>query len=86
MSSTKENISGRQIAAARELLGITQGQLAEAAGLHRQVLARIEAAKVVPRTATLAKIRDALERRGITFSNGDKPCVCLDYSKAVIPA
>lgn len=85
MSSENQKISGRQIAAARELLNITQQQLAAASGVHAIVLARVEAGRVVPKEATLTKIREALERRGIVFSNGDKPGVFLDNSKAVIP-
>lgn len=85
MSSENQKISGRQIAAARELLNITQQQLAAASGVHAVVLARIESGKVVPKEATLTKIREALERRGIVFSNGSKPGVFFDDSKADIP-
>jgi predicted transcriptional regulator len=78
-------ITGRQIAAARELLDITQDGLSTACGIQKAVLARIEKGKVVPRESTLDKIREALELRGIVFTNGDKPSVTLDRSKAVIP-
>jgi len=30
-------------------------------------------------------IRDALEKRGIIFTNGDVPGVALDRSKAIFP-
>ena len=70
MSSTKNRIHGRQIAAARELLRLSQGDLAAAVGMLPQALARIEADRVVPREATLGKIVAELERRGIEFING----------------
>ena len=72
MSSNNRPITGRQIAAARELLDITQRELAEAVGLLVQSLARIEATKG-PRERTsraLMLIRAELERRGIEFING----------------
>lgn len=70
MSSTKKRINGRQIAAARELLRVSQGELAAAVGMLPQALARIEADRVVPREGTLTRIVSELERRGIEFING----------------
>lgn len=70
MSSTKKRITGRQIAAARELLNLTQRDLAAAIGMLQPMLARIEAAKVTPRIATLERIAAELERRGVEFLNG----------------
>jgi len=70
MSSSKNRVHGRQIAAARELLRLSQGDLAESVGMLPQALARIEADRVVPREATLSKIVAELERRGIEFING----------------
>ena len=85
MSSENNKISGRQIAAARELLNITQAQLAAAADVHSVVLSRIESGTVQPRDNTIAKVRDALERRGIEFLNGGSPGVRLHGEKSVIP-
>lgn len=72
MSSTNRQITGRQIAAARELLDITQRELADAVGIFSESLARIEAAKEARqrRSSTLTLIIKELERRGIEFING----------------
>lgn len=78
------SISGRQIAAARELLKMTRAELAAAAEVGISSVYRIEEDLKVPRRATFNAIREALEKRGIVFANGDKPSVTLDRSKAVI--
>ena len=70
MSSPKTRVSGRQIAAARELLRLSQGDLAAAVSMLPQALARIEADRVRPRANTLSRIINELERRGIEFING----------------
>jgi transcriptional regulator with XRE-family HTH domain len=82
MSSEKIEITGRQIAAARELLNLTQADLADAIGMFRQNLTKLETGKVAPRQRTLKKIRDVLERRGIEFTNGNGPGVRLNTAKA----
>lgn len=81
MSSEKARIFGRQLAAARELLNITQAQLAEAAGVHQPIIARIEAGTVDPRPATIAKLQEAIERQGVEFTNGDNPGVRFKSSR-----
>ena len=83
MSSAK--IDGRHVAAARELLKLTQDDLARAAGVSRLSVFNFENNKTITRPSTVAKIREALERRGIEFTNGGKPGVRLDPEKAVIP-
>ncbi len=71
MSSNNRPISGRQIAAARELLDITQRDLVEALGINGTTLARIESAKHRTRESqVLTLIVRELERRGIEFING----------------
>ena len=70
MSSEKKRVSGRQIAAARDLLNVSQTDFAVAIGMLRPALARIEAGRVRPRIATMARIVTELERRGIEFING----------------
>lgn len=72
MSSKNRQITGRQIAAARELLDITQRELAESVGIFSESLARIEAAKGARQrlSSTLILIINELERRGIEFING----------------
>ncbi len=75
-------ISGSQIAAARELLKITQAELAEAAGVGMRTVVRFETGDAEPHAANLEKIRSELERRGIEFTNGTGVGVRLDYEKA----
>lgn len=75
MSTEKARIFGRQLAAARELLNITQAQLATAAGVHQPIIARIESGTVEPRESTVAKLRAAIERQGVEFTNGRNPGV-----------
>jgi transcriptional regulator with XRE-family HTH domain len=66
-------ISGKQVAAARELIGITQDELAKALGLDGNTISRFEGGQSEPHRANLAKIQAELERRGIDFTNGDSP-------------
>lgn len=82
MSSEKARIFGRQLAAARELLNITQAQLAEAAGVHQPIIARIEAGTVDPRATTIAKLQEAIERQGVEFTNGRNPGVRFKDDRA----
>ena len=74
--------SGRQVAAARELLGLTQAELAEAAGVGISTLYSFESGKAEPYRASLDKISAELERRGIEFTNGTGTGVRLDHTKA----
>ena len=59
MTSLKggENI---KLAVARKLKGFSQGQLAEAAGVSRVTVARLERGKYSPNMKTLARIANAL--------------------------
>jgi transcriptional regulator with XRE-family HTH domain len=75
-------ISGRQIAAARDLLGITQQELAEAAGVSKNTLIRFETGQGEPHAPNKAKIEQELFKRGIEFTNGTGIGVRLDYEKA----
>lgn len=84
-STKKVQASGPQIRAARNLLQITQRQLADAAGVDINTVSAYERAQHPAYDSTALKIQEALERRGIVFTNGDKPSVTLDRSKAVIP-
>jgi transcriptional regulator with XRE-family HTH domain len=68
------------------MLGWTQRELAEAAGVSAQTIKFFENGRNEPRDETLDRLREAFERRGIVFTNGDKPSVTLDPSKAIIPA
>jgi len=74
-----EKISIRQIKAARELLGWTQDELAEASGVSLPTIARLEAedGQLGGRDGTQKKIVSALEKAGIEFTNGDSAGVRL---------
>ncbi len=78
-------ITGRQIAAARELIRMTQADLAVAAGVGENTVYRVETSETAARAGTLEKLTRALELRGIEFLNGGEPGVRLRPSKAVIP-
>ena len=70
MSTEKiKKISVKQVKAARMLLGWSQADLGEAAGLGRVTVPRIEAVdgELGGRSKTRAKIRTALEKAGIEF-------------------
>lgn len=75
-------ISGRQVTAARGLLGITQAELAQAAGLSMDTVFSFEAGQTNPYPRSLEKIVAELERRGIEFTNGTGTGVRLDHAKA----
>lgn len=75
-------VSGAQVAAARNLLRITQEELAEAADVSYRTVLRFEAGQAEPQAASLQKILAALERRGIEFTNGTGMGVRLNYQKA----
>lgn len=75
-------ISGKQIASARELLGLTQPELALAAGVSDQTISNFETNRSDPYPATVEKITAALERRGIEFTNGTGMGVRLNFEKA----
>ena len=75
-------IAGKQVAAARELLGITQPELAAAAGVSENTVLKFETNKSEPYPATLEKIVSELQRRGIEFTNGDGAGVRINYAKA----
>lgn len=60
-------ISPKQIKAARALLGFTQADLAERAGLSATGLNNIESGGTDPRASTLRAIQEALEAAGVQF-------------------
>ena len=68
-------ILGRQLAAARSLLGWSQDQLALAADVGKQAIARWELGQTVPHESTIKRVVDAIEARGVEFTNGDQPGV-----------
>ena len=70
-------ITGKHIAAARALLGISQTQLAEATGVAAHTILRFETNQSEPRSATVEVLRRYLETRGIEFANSGAPGVRL---------
>lgn len=75
-------VSGKQVASARELLGITQGELASAAGVGLQTVVGFETGRTEPYPVNLAKILAELDRRGIEFTNGTGIGIRLNFEKA----
>ncbi len=59
-----------QVGAARYILGWSQTDLAEAAGLGRATIVAFENSTREPYTSVRTAIRDALERAGIKFIFG----------------
>lgn len=71
--------TGRQIAAARTLLGMTQPQLSTQANISAGTLKRMEASEgeVVGMANNVAAVVSALEKAGVEFMNGGEPGVKL---------
>lgn len=62
--------TGKQIKAARALLGFSQVDLAERAGVHANSVKYWEAREAVPDDGGAAMIREALKRAGVVFVPG----------------
>jgi len=78
----KMKISGSQVLAARDLLGLTQTELARAAGVSEMTVVNFETGKHEPYASTVEKIKSELERRGIEFTNGTGMGIRLNYATA----
>ena len=65
-------ITARQIRAARALLGWSQQQLADAAIVSLNALARLEKGIVDSRVSTVLAIQKALAKAGIEFLSADQ--------------
>jgi transcriptional regulator with XRE-family HTH domain len=78
-------ITGRQIAAARTLIGLTQAELADAANISVPTLKRMEASNgpASGLSNNVASVRTALEAAGVEFipENGGGPGVRLRKTK-----
>ena len=85
LSSEKIKANRSTLKAARVQLGMDQAQLAGAAGLSRQAVVQFEKNQTVPHESTWVAIQNALEARGIVFTNGDKPGFYFDKDKAIVP-
>ena len=81
MSTQKVSIP--QIKAARALLGWSQDDLAAKSGVSQPTIKRLEAkgGQLGGRAETGDKIRRALEKAGIEFTNGNSPGVRLKARK-----
>ncbi|MFW2228468.1 helix-turn-helix transcriptional regulator [Rhizobium sp. CRRU65] len=58
--------------AARSLLGLSQEELADVAGVSRQIVVRIEKADGSVLVDAVTKVRVALETQGIIFLDGSR--------------
>lgn len=85
MSSGKVRADRDTLRAARVRLNMDQGQLAKAAGLTRTTVSDFEIGKTAPHESSRQAIQEAMEARGIVFTNGDKPGFYFDKDKAIIP-
>jgi hypothetical protein len=72
-------VTGRQIAAARTLLGMNQPELAARARISLPTLKRMEASPsdAVGMVNNVGSVRMALEAAGVEFTNGEQPGVRL---------
>ena len=72
-------ITGRQLKAARALVGWEQTDLARKAGVAISTVRRMESfqGEIGARTSTLSVVTKALERAGIEYLDGGKPGVRL---------
>jgi transcriptional regulator with XRE-family HTH domain len=64
MPSEKAVIFGQRLRELRERAGLTQGQLAERAGMHRQGIAKLELGEREPLWSTVQALAEAL---GVSF-------------------
>ena len=62
---------------ARAALDLSLSDLAKAAGVHRNTISNFETGKYAGDPKSLDKIRKALEKAGLEFTNGDSPGVRL---------
>lgn len=65
-------ITAAQARGARAMLGMHQADLAKDAGVTRSTLATFEAGQTNPHPATLERMRQVLEERGIVFFESDE--------------
>jgi predicted transcriptional regulator len=72
-------ITGRQLRAARALVGMEQTELAKRARVAIGTIRRMEgfAGEIGSRTSTLSLVQRALEKAGIEFLNDGQPGVRL---------
>lgn len=66
---TPPPMEGRQIRAARALLGMSQGALCEAAGISRATLTDLENDTGDPRRSSIASVEAAFQSLGVIFTD-----------------
>lgn len=64
-----------QCRAGRGIVFLTQAKLAELADVPRNVVVDFEVSSLPPKPTYLEAMRQALERRGVEFVDGDPPSV-----------
>jgi DNA-binding XRE family transcriptional regulator len=69
----EQKVTAAQVRGARGLLGWSQQQLAEKAGLVRRTIASIEAADTRVSNESLGAVRSALENEGVVFTDPGAP-------------
>jgi predicted transcriptional regulator len=74
-------ITPAQCRAARGLVEMDQGTLADDAMVSRSVIIDFEKGRRVPTRNNLAAIQRVLEEAGVEFTNGDSPGVRLRKKK-----
>jgi transcriptional regulator with XRE-family HTH domain len=77
--------TGNQLRAARVLVGLTQGELAQRCGMHLNSISAMEKRGAESLTSGLDSINEvvrALEALGIEFTNGDAIGVRLRQSQS----
>ena len=76
-------ITGRQLRAARVLIGMEQIDLAKRARVSIGTIRRMEGfeGEIGARTSTLSLVKRALEKAGVEFLNDDRPGVRLRSSQ-----
>ena len=79
ISKNHPGLTGRQLAAARTLVSLSQTELASQANISVPTLKRMEACqgKVSGYLNNILAVKEALEDHGIDFTNGDGPGVRL---------
>ena len=85
MSTEKVRAGRRIMKAARVFLLMEQSELAAAARVSNPTLSAFELGKVKPQQLTRLAIQDALEARGIVFTNGGKPGFYFDRDRVRVP-
>jgi transcriptional regulator with XRE-family HTH domain len=70
-------VNSAQVRMARAALNWSLADLAKAAGVHRNTVSNFETGKYEGDPKSLEKMRKALEKAGVEFTNGDSPGVRL---------